>query len=75
MSQQAVLQLLQELCGIATISEVSRLAQQKYPTLSLSQYVGNRLRKLKKWGFVDYEVYTNKYFRLERKRKVHNIKT
>ena len=46
-----------------------------YPTLSLSQYVGNRLRKLKKWSFVDYEVYTNKYFLSEQKRKVHNIKT
>jgi Fe2+ or Zn2+ uptake regulation protein len=62
MSQQIVLQLLQELGGIATVSEIARLASQKYPDLSLSYYVTDVLRKLKKWGFVGYDVYTNKYF-------------
>jgi hypothetical protein len=38
MSQQTVLQLLQELGGIATVSEIARLALQKYPNLSLSHY-------------------------------------
>jgi len=46
-----VLELLQELGGIATVSEISTLAREKYPDLSLSHYVGNRLWKLKKWGF------------------------
>ena len=32
MSQQMVLQLLQELGGIATASEISRLAREKYDT-------------------------------------------
>jgi hypothetical protein len=44
MSQQIVLQLLQELGGIATSSEIIRLAREKYPDLSLWQYVGDRLR-------------------------------
>jgi hypothetical protein len=53
---------LQELGGIATSSEIIRLARQKYPNLSLWQYVGSRLYKLKKWGFIGYDAVTNKYF-------------
>jgi Fe2+ or Zn2+ uptake regulation protein len=62
MSQQTVLQLLQELGGVATSSEIMRLAREKYPVLSLWQYVGNRLRKLRKWGFVGCDAITNEYF-------------
>jgi hypothetical protein len=62
MSQQIVLELLQELGGSATVSEISRLAQQKHPDLSLSHYVGDRVRKLEKWGFICYDVISNKYF-------------
>jgi len=57
-----------------TSREIIKLAKEKYPNLSLSHYVGDRLRKLKKWGFVD-QMYTDKYFRSEQRRKVHNIKT
>lgn len=60
MSQQIVLEL--ELGGIATSSEIIRLAREKYPDLSLSQYVGNMLRKLKEYGFIGYDAVTNKYF-------------
>ena len=41
MSQQTVLQLMQELGGIATSSQIIRLASQKYPDLSLSHYVSS----------------------------------
>ena len=58
-----------------TSREIIKLTREKDPNLSLSHYVGDRLRKLKKWGFVDYEMYTDKYFRSEQRRKVHNIKT
>jgi Fe2+ or Zn2+ uptake regulation protein len=62
MSQQLVLQLLQELGGVATSSQIVKLAREKYPDLSLWQYVNNRLRKLKKWGFIGYDAVTNNYF-------------
>jgi hypothetical protein len=61
MNQQTVLELLQELGGIATSSEIIRLAREKYPNPSLSHYVGNRLRKLKKWGFIGYDAVTGWY--------------
>jgi hypothetical protein len=47
--QQIVLELLKELCGVATVSEISRLAREKYPDISLSHYVGDRL-EIKKMG-------------------------
>jgi uncharacterized protein YlbG (UPF0298 family) len=28
----------------------------------LWHYVGDRLRKLKRWGFIGYDAVTNKYF-------------
>lgn len=62
MSQQTVLQLLQELGGVATSSEIIKLARERYPNLSLCHYVGDRLRKLKKCGYVDYDAVNNKYF-------------
>jgi hypothetical protein len=61
-SHQTVLQQLQELGGIATVSEIATLARERYPNLSLSHYVGNRLRKLKKWDYVGYDAVTDKYF-------------
>jgi uncharacterized protein YlbG (UPF0298 family) len=42
--------------------KIRRLAREKYPDLLLWTYVGNRLRKLKKWGFIGYDAVTNKYF-------------
>ncbi|MFL6420097.1 MAG: hypothetical protein ACJ71P_11860 [Nitrososphaeraceae archaeon] len=62
MSQQAVLQILYELGGSATSSEIIKFAREKYPDLSLWQYIGDRLRKLKRWGLVDYDTNINKYF-------------
>jgi hypothetical protein len=74
MSQQLVLQLLQELGGVATSNEIIRLAREKYPDLSLWQYIGDRLRKLKRWGFVGYDddaVVTNKrYFIMQEQPEV-----
>jgi hypothetical protein len=37
MSQQTILELWQELGGIATSGEIFRLAREKYPNLSLWQ--------------------------------------
>jgi hypothetical protein len=62
MSQQAVLELLTELGGTASSSEIIRLAREKYPELSLWQYIGDRLRKLKRWRLVDYDTNSKKYF-------------
>jgi Fe2+ or Zn2+ uptake regulation protein len=62
MSQQTVLELLRELGGTATSSEIIKLAREKYPDLSLSHYVGHRLRKLKRWGFIGHDAVNNKYF-------------
>jgi hypothetical protein len=56
------LEPLQELGGTATSSDIVRLAREKYPDLSLWQYVGNRLRKLRRSDFIGYDVVTNKYF-------------
>jgi hypothetical protein len=57
-----VLQLLRGLGGVATSSQIIRLARKKYRNLSLSQYVRDRLRKLKEWGFIGYDPVTSKYF-------------
>jgi hypothetical protein len=62
MSQQTVLELLAELGGTASSSEIIRLAREKYPDLSLWQYIGDRLRKLKRWGLIDYDTNSKKYF-------------
>jgi hypothetical protein len=62
MSQQTVLELLQELGGTATSSEIIILAREKYPDLSLWQYIGDRLRKLKRWDDIDYNTKTGKLF-------------
>jgi len=52
MSQQAVYELLQKLGGRATSREISQLALKMYPEYTLHSYVGNRLRKLQKNGYV-----------------------
>jgi hypothetical protein len=75
MSQQTVLELLQELGGIATSSQIIRLAREKYPNLSLWQYVGNRLRKLRKWDFVGYDTVSNKYFIIKEEQTAETITT
>lgn len=54
MSQEDVLDILKEIGGSATITEIRDKAKSKYPTRSLYSYVGNRLHKLKKWGDVTY---------------------
>ena len=54
--------VLQESGDIATSSQIIKLARERYPNLSLSHYVGDRLRKLKKWGYIGYDPVTNKYF-------------
>jgi hypothetical protein len=51
-SQTIVLQLLKKL-GKAKTKQVAALASELYPDSSLHNYVGDRLNKLKKWGYVD----------------------
>lgn len=52
MSQKVVYELLKELGGRATLQQIKALAFEKYPEYSLHEYVGNRLLKLKTWGYV-----------------------
>ncbi len=52
MSQSTVRELLKELGGRATTAQVSALAKARFPSLSLYQYVGQRLRTMEKWGEV-----------------------
>jgi hypothetical protein len=67
MSQEDVYKLIKMLGGRATTAEIKKLAQQKYPDRTLHQYVGDRLKKLQKWGFVekvgDYWVIRKKWNR------------
>ena len=52
MSQEEVYKILEELGGEATTLEIRKRAKEKFPTFSLYQYVGNRLRKLEKNGYI-----------------------
>jgi len=52
MSQEEIYKILKELGGEASTSEISRRAKEKFPNLTLYQYVGDRLRKLEKKGYV-----------------------
>jgi hypothetical protein len=47
-----VFRLLKKLGGRATGKSISDLAKKEYPNLSLYLYVGNRLQRLAKWGYV-----------------------
>jgi len=55
MSQKTVYELLKELGGKATSSQIRKLAQERYPDLTLYLYVTNRLRKLQRNGYVKYD--------------------
>jgi hypothetical protein len=46
MSQRLVYQLLRELGGKATITEIRKLAKAKYPESTLYSYAGKQLRRL-----------------------------
>ena len=52
MSQHDIFIILKELGGEATSGEIKELAQKKFPTRTLHQYVANRLNKLEKKGYV-----------------------
>jgi Fe2+ or Zn2+ uptake regulation protein len=52
MSQEEVYKILKELGGIATQKQIKQRAQEKFPNATLYTYVGNRLRKLRKNGYV-----------------------
>lgn len=52
MSQKVVYELLEELGGKATTTQVSELAKKKYPKYTVYTYVSVRLKSLKKWGYV-----------------------
>lgn len=54
MSQEDVLAILKELGGSATTAEIRALAKRKYPTRSLYTYIIDRLKRLRKWGDVDF---------------------
>jgi len=53
MSQEKVYKILQELGGMATTGEISRVAKQKYPTANLYHYVSTRLGQLEKFHIVE----------------------
>uniref|UniRef100_A0A7V3KNY3 Uncharacterized protein n=1 Tax=candidate division WOR-3 bacterium TaxID=2052148 RepID=A0A7V3KNY3_UNCW3 len=52
MSQKEVYEIIKELGGEATYSEIKRRAKEKFPNLTLWQYVTDRLKKLEKKGYV-----------------------
>lgn len=52
MSQKEVYELLEELGGKATTTQVSKLAKKKYPKYTVYTYVSARLKSLEKWGYV-----------------------
>ncbi len=52
MSQQAIFELLRKLGGKATSKQISELALKTYPEYTLHSYVGKRLSKLVKRGYV-----------------------
>jgi hypothetical protein len=54
MSQTEVLKILYELGGEATLVEIKKRAKEKFPSATLHTYVIDRLKKLQKWGNVDY---------------------
>jgi len=56
MSQEEVFRILQELGGEATTSQIRKVAKEKFPDLSLSQYINNRLVKLEDYGFIERRI-------------------
>jgi Fe2+ or Zn2+ uptake regulation protein len=56
MSQEAIYLILKELGGKATTKQISEKAKEKYPNFALWSYVGNRLKKLEKNGYVKRDV-------------------
>ena len=55
MSQEDVLEIIKELGGRATTSQIVQRAKAKFPTRTLHMYVVNRLKKLEKWGVLSSE--------------------
>jgi len=53
LSQKEVYDILRELGGEATIKQIKIRAKEKFPELSLHQYVGDRLRRLRKNGYIE----------------------
>lgn len=66
MSQKDVFELLKELGRTAPSKEITKLAKQKYPKRTLHLYVGNRLRKLQKRGYVELISEDDKIWRIKR---------
>jgi len=64
MSQEDVYKLIKLLGGRATTSEIRELARRTYPDRTLYQYVGDRLKKLQKWGLVEKD---GEYWVIKRK--------
>ncbi len=52
MSQDLVRQLLAELGGRATSSQIRELAKKRFPDATLHTYVSKRLSQMEKWGKV-----------------------
>ena len=61
MSQKIILQLLRELGGRATRKQIADLARKKYPDATLYSYVGLPLRRLQRWGLVDFDGRTKEW--------------
>ena len=52
MSQGEVYRILEELGGEATTRQIRDRAKEKFPDLSLHTYVTDRLKKLRKKGYI-----------------------
>jgi len=62
MSQSDVLELIYELGGSATTTEIRELAKRKYPGRTLHLYISDRLQKLEKWETIKREIKDGKLF-------------
>jgi len=52
MSQIEILIIMKELGGICSSKQIKEIAKKKFPELSLWQYIGTRLARMRKQGIV-----------------------
>jgi hypothetical protein len=65
MSQIEILIILKELGGRCSSNAIIKRAKEKFPELSLWQYVGTRLSKMRKSGIVTRDNKTGEWYVLD----------
>jgi DNA-binding PadR family transcriptional regulator len=77
-SQKQIYDILKELDGAAFESEIKCAVKQKYPNFSLYKYVGNTLRKMESWHYVECDRKKNRkdpFYRLTGEEFIFNLRT